>query len=250
MKSLRPGGLITMTDLTGTTAVVTGASRGFGRGIASALAAAGAQVVGVARTPSPDASVSAVTADAADADVVHDLMLKHRPSVLVLNAGAVPPLRPIDELTWTEFSRNWEVDTRHVFEWTRAVLSLPMAPGGIVVVMSSGAALGGSPVSGGYAGAKAAIRFISSYAAAETERRGLGLRFVTLLPQLTPATDLGAAGVAAYAARQGVDPVTFAARLAPVLTPEQVGRHVVALLDDPAPHRELAVSGRGAEPVG
>ena len=35
-------------DLSGTTAIVTGASRGFGRGIAVALHAAGAHVVGVA----------------------------------------------------------------------------------------------------------------------------------------------------------------------------------------------------------
>ena len=36
-------------ELAGATAVVTGASRGFGRGIATALSRAGAQVVGVAR---------------------------------------------------------------------------------------------------------------------------------------------------------------------------------------------------------
>ena len=36
-------------SLAGSTAIVTGASRGFGRGIAAALAAAGARVVGVAR---------------------------------------------------------------------------------------------------------------------------------------------------------------------------------------------------------
>ena len=35
--------------LSGTTALVTGASRGFGRGIATALAKAGANVIGVAR---------------------------------------------------------------------------------------------------------------------------------------------------------------------------------------------------------
>ncbi len=34
----------------GTTAIVTGASRGFGRAVAAALTAAGAHVVGVART--------------------------------------------------------------------------------------------------------------------------------------------------------------------------------------------------------
>jgi NADP-dependent 3-hydroxy acid dehydrogenase YdfG len=37
-------------ELTGTTAIVTGASRGFGRAIAAALSAAGADVVGVARS--------------------------------------------------------------------------------------------------------------------------------------------------------------------------------------------------------
>ena len=36
-------------DLTGTTALVTGASRGFGRAIATALSEAGAKVAGVAR---------------------------------------------------------------------------------------------------------------------------------------------------------------------------------------------------------
>src|SRR5260370_15380481 len=43
------GAHMTSRELSGTTAVVTGASRGFGRGIAIALSQAGVQVVGVAR---------------------------------------------------------------------------------------------------------------------------------------------------------------------------------------------------------
>ena len=66
-------------DLTGTTAIVTGATRGFGRGIAVALRAAGATVVGVARTASGLEQMSAelrdgfipVQADAADAAIAH-----------------------------------------------------------------------------------------------------------------------------------------------------------------------------------
>jgi 3-oxoacyl-[acyl-carrier protein] reductase len=38
-----------------------------------------------------------------------------------------------------------------------------LRPGSRVVVFSSGAALGGSPLSGGYAGAKATQRFIAAY---------------------------------------------------------------------------------------
>ena len=78
-----------------------------------------------------------------------------------------------------------------------------------MIALSSGAALAGSPLSRGYAGAKATIRFIAAYAASESDRGGLGIRFVSLLPDLTPVTDLGVAAVAAYAARQGVQVATF-----------------------------------------
>ncbi len=80
---------------------------------------------------------------------------------------------------------------QHVFHWTRETLLLPLAPGSVVIAFSSGAALAGSPLSGGYAGAKATIRFIASYAAAESQRGGFGVRFVSVLPGLTPATALG-----------------------------------------------------------
>jgi hypothetical protein len=54
-----------------------------------------------------------------------------------------------------------------------------------------------------------------------------------VLPQLTPATGLGAAAVAAYAARQGVDVATYLEGLGPALTPEQTGEAVVGLAADP-----------------
>ena len=104
--------------------------------------------------------------------------------------------------TWQTFSRNWEVDVAHVFHWTREALLTPLAPESTVITLSSGAALRGSPLSGGYAGAKAAIRWLTAYAAEESGRDKLGIKFVSLLPQLTPATALGAVFATAYAARQ------------------------------------------------
>jgi NAD(P)-dependent dehydrogenase (short-subunit alcohol dehydrogenase family) len=198
-------------ELTGTTALVTGASRGFGRGTGIALAKAGAQVVGVARDGAALLELRAelgdsfipVTADVADPVVAGALVDEYRPRVLVLNAGATPLPRPIQRHTWQTFSRNWDVDVQHVFHWVREAMLAPLAPGSTVITLSSGAALFGSPLSGGYAGAKAAIRFLTAYAADESTREELGIRFVSLLPQLTPATALGAVAAAAYSAREG-----------------------------------------------
>jgi hypothetical protein len=41
---------------------------------------------------------------------------------------------------------------QHAFHWIREALLLPLRPGSTVVAMSSGAAVAGSPLSGGYAG--------------------------------------------------------------------------------------------------
>ena len=181
------------------TAIVTGASRGFGRAIAAGLAATGAHVVGVARDAAAldevqrelGASFTPVVADVTDADLAARLIAEHRPGLLVLNAGATPHAATIQHQTWETFSANWQVDVRHVFEFVRAALLAPLEPGSVVVSVSSGAARQGSPMSGGYAGAKATVRFISGYAAAESDRNSLGIRFVSVLPTADPGHRAG-----------------------------------------------------------
>ncbi len=240
------------------TAVVTGASRGFGRAIAAALVAAGSHVVGIARDEQALRAVhdelgdgfTPLAADATDEALAQDVVRRHRPTLLVLNAGVAPHMAPVHEQTWETFSRNWHVDTRHVFTWTRAALREPLAPGSVVVAMSSGAALAGSPLSGGYASAKAAVRYIRGYAADESERAGLDIRFVTLLPQLTPAGGVGSVGVTGYAARQGVDRDTFIEGLQPILTADQVAKAVLDVAADTGSAPEYIVSGAGSRPVG
>jgi NAD(P)-dependent dehydrogenase (short-subunit alcohol dehydrogenase family) len=223
-------------ELAGATALVTGASRGFGRGIATALSKADAQVTGVARDHGPldelhaelGESFTPVSADATDPMVAGELIDRYHPTVLVLNAGATPLPRPIQHHTWQTFSRNWDTDVAHAFHWTREALLAPLEPGSTVVSISSGAAVFGSPLSGGYAGAKAAIRFLTAYAAEESRRQALGIRFISVLPQLTPATQLGAVFFAAYTARQG----TGAPAGGPALTPEQAGQAITDLVTE------------------
>jgi NADP-dependent 3-hydroxy acid dehydrogenase YdfG len=228
-------------QLSGTTALVTGASRGLGRGVAISLANAGASVVGIGRDRERLEDLRAelgdrftpVPADAADPVAASQLIDQYAPRLVVLAAGAAPPMRPLQHQTWASFSRNWEVDVQQVFNWTREALLRPLEPGSVVIAFSSGAAIAGSPLSGGYAGAKATIRQITSYAEEESQRNGLGIRFMSVLPQLTPETELGAMAVAGYAARAGQEVPDFVAGRGPSLTPAATGLAITSLATDP-----------------
>jgi NAD(P)-dependent dehydrogenase (short-subunit alcohol dehydrogenase family) len=164
----------------------------------------------------------------------------------VLVAGAMPVLGPLHELTWGQFETNWHVDAKMTFVWLRQALRLPLAHGSHIVVISSGAALQGSPVSGGYASAKRAQWFMADYAASEIERGGLGIRIHCVLPSLNPSTELGRAGIAAYARRAGVSDEEFARRFGPPLTPQIFGAAIVDLATSPDKWPQLAYRLSGA----
>src|SRR5436190_4033759 len=225
-----------MSDLSGRTTIVVGASRGIGHGIATAFAEAGAPVVAVSRTaaefPEPSngsGSIQVEVADAGAATAAATLIDRHEPQTIVLVAGAIPHMRPLQQQTWETFSVCWETDVRITFHWLREVLLKPLRPGSRVVVFSSGAALGGSPLSGGYAGAKSTQRFITGYAQGEAKRAGLDITFTTVLPRFAPETGVGRPAVQAYAALAGKPVEEFLKRLGPLLTPEIAGTAVVDL---------------------
>ncbi|MFC9324125.1 SDR family NAD(P)-dependent oxidoreductase [Kitasatospora sp. NPDC057015] len=231
-----------MSDLSGRTTIVVGASRGLGRGIATAFAEAGAPVIAVSRTatefPEPangSGTIRTELADAGDPSVAGRLLDDHEPQTLVLVAGANPHMRPLQQHTWETFSANWQSDVRITFHWLRETLLKPLHPGTRVIVLSSGAALAGSPLSGGYAGAKATQRFITAYAQEEADRAGLDITFTAVLPRMTPLTDLGRSAARAYAAYNGQTQEEYLQQMGPVLTPEIAGGALVELVrTDPA----------------
>ncbi len=226
-----------MSDLSGKTTVVVGASRGLGRGIATALAEAGAPVVAVGRTataftePANGAgTIESEIADARDATVAGSLLDRYEPQAVILVAGASPLMRPLQHQTWETFSVNWHTDVKIAFHWLREALLKPLRPGSTVVVVSSGAAVAGSPLSGGYAGAKATQRFITAYAQDEATRAGLGITFTAVLPRITPLTGLGRPAVRAYAARNGQSEADYLQQMGEPLTPEIAGAALVELV--------------------
>src|ERR1700731_5023432 len=117
----------------------------------------------------------AVTADAADPATGPRLIDEYRPRTVVLAAGAAPTMSPLHEQTWESFSQNWNADVAQAFHWIRHALRRPLAPGSSVIAISSGAAIKGSPLSGGDGGAKATGRVIADCAAIESERAALGI---------------------------------------------------------------------------
>jgi NAD(P)-dependent dehydrogenase (short-subunit alcohol dehydrogenase family) len=221
--------------------MVTGGSRGLGLGLVETLVAKGARVTVVARDADALDSVRArlgaatISADVTDATAAHRILSEVRPEILVLNAGMAPPMGPLDQMSWADFSAPWEHDVKAGLHWVQAALNLPLKFGSRVLVVSSGAAVNGSPMSGGYAGAKRMLWFIAGYANRVSEQKGLGIRFQAILPrQMVLGTGIGDAAAGAYAEAIGIEPEAFVARFGAPMPPKQFGEKVVAILDDPA----------------
>ncbi|MBS1862535.1 MAG: SDR family oxidoreductase [Actinobacteria bacterium] len=170
-------------------ALVIGAGSGIGAATALALSDDGFEVLG-----------SSSDRDATDPAQVEALFEEADPDLVVLAAGTRPRMATIDEQSWESFSAAWNVDVKIAFEVGRAAIERPLRPGSNVVIVASGAALGGSPKSGGYAGAKRMQMFMADYFQQLAASRELAIRFFALAPQLVAGTAIAAAAAAAYAA--------------------------------------------------
>jgi NAD(P)-dependent dehydrogenase (short-subunit alcohol dehydrogenase family) len=236
--------------------VVTGGSRGLGLGLVEALVAHGAHVTVVARDA--DAlgivrarlGVATISADVTDETAAHRILSQVRPDILVLNAGAKPRMGRLDQLSWADFAAPWETDVRGGLYWLQAALTLPLKRGSRVLVVSSGAAQNGSPLSGGYAGAKRTLWFMARYANNVSEQKDLGVRFQTIVPlQMVGDTGVGDEGAHAYARAIGIKRDEFLARFGAPMPPREFGEKIVSVLDDPKYTEGFAFGLKGATGV-
>jgi NAD(P)-dependent dehydrogenase (short-subunit alcohol dehydrogenase family) len=183
------------TLLDGRTVIVTGAARGVGKGIASALAERGASVLIVDR----DETALAATADqfrAAGRPVTPLLADLLEPGSaqrivaaateaygtvhgLVNNAIATNEPKPFQDITREDFDLVFDVGPRATFELMQAVYPVFLANGGgSIVNLGSGSGTIGLPRFGAYAAAKEAIRGMSKVAALEWGRHNIRVNVI------------------------------------------------------------------------
>jgi NAD(P)-dependent dehydrogenase (short-subunit alcohol dehydrogenase family) len=211
--------------------VVTGGSRGLGLGLVEALVAQGARVTVVARgaealeAVGSRLGVTTFSADVTDQAAASRILGTVRPDILVLNAGATPRMGRLDQMSWEDFSVAWNTDVKAGLYWLQAAL---------VLVGSSGAAVTGSQMSGGYGGSKLMLWFMAKYANGVSQERNLGIRFQAIVPrQMILGTGVGDAAANAYAGSMGITPEAFVARFGAPMPPRAFGDRVVSVLEDP-----------------
>ena len=226
--------------LTGRTAIVTGAGRGIGAAIATALDAAGARVALVARSRDQLEETArrlandplVVIADLGTPDGPHAAVAAAheafggRIDVLVNNAG-IGLRKESETLTVDELDEVWNVNVRSALLATTAVLPAMIAAGaGSIISISSISGLRGAPRRAVYAASKAALDGMTRSLAMEYGPRGIRANCVA--PGVVE-TEMWRANLAKPGVADAVLGVIPTRRLS---TPEEVADTVVFLASD------------------
>jgi len=200
-----------MSELTGKVAVVTGASKGIGAGIAKGLAAAGAVVVVnyasskegaervVAEIAGKGGKAIAVHGNVAEAKDVQRLFEETKKAfgsldVLVNNAG-VFEFSPLEAVTETEFHREFNINVLGTILATREALKYFGPAGGSVINLSSVAGVKAIPNSVVYSATKGAVNAITRVLANELGGRKIRVNAIAPGPVETEGVhELGILG--------------------------------------------------------
>jgi NAD(P)-dependent dehydrogenase (short-subunit alcohol dehydrogenase family) len=163
-----------MTTVTGgREALVTGASSGIGAATCQALREQGWYVVGVARRPSSEASVSLQLDVTRFDQLVAALRVVPELSLLVHSAGTIEPVGSLLDTDPVEWRRAIEVNLIGTYNVLRAGLTGGLAArGGRAIHITTGAASNAKPHWSAYAASKAGAEHLVRSAAADLGDNG------------------------------------------------------------------------------
>jgi 3-oxoacyl-[acyl-carrier protein] reductase len=232
-----------MSKLQGKVAVVTGASKGIGAGIAKALGAAGASVVvnyasdkagadkAVADIKAKGGQAIAVKGDVSKSADVKRLFEETRKAygkldVLVNNAG-VFKFAPLEQADEAEYQRQFGINVWGTLQATREALPLFGDQGGSVINISSIVSRMGIPGSSIYAATKGAVDTITLVLASELGPRKI--RVNSINPGMVESEGAHAAGVIGSDLQKNVE---ASAPLGRIGQPEDVAKVAVFLAGD------------------
>ena len=185
--------LATRVAFAGRRALVTGATRGIGRAIATQLASEGAQVLGVGRDPRLLASLREDTGcdtfevDLRDVDRLRTCVQSQPPIDLLVNNAGTVVLRPILDLTVEEFDDTMAVNVRAALILAQEVarhLIAEKRQGAIVNVSSTASSLGQMEHTA-YGASKAALDSLTRSLAVEFGPHGIRVNAVNPTVTLT-----------------------------------------------------------------
>lgn len=233
-----------MSKLNGKVAVVTGASKGIGAGIAKALAAEGAAVVVnyASSKAGADAVVDAITSAGGKAVAVQGDVSKEEDAkgliaaaidrfgqldVLVNNSG-VYAFSAIEDVNAEEYRRQFDVNVLGPLLTTKAAVP-HLKVGASVINISSNITSLLVPQSAIYSGTKGALDAVTGVLAKELAPRGI--RVNAILPGYTETEGTGAAGISGT---EFVDQIVAQTPLARAGTPEDIAKVAVFLASDDA----------------
>ena len=234
-----------MLQLKGRTALVTGASKGIGAGIARQLAAAGAAVVVnyasdrtgaeavVRQINDAQGRALAVQADVAKSEDVRRLFSESQQafgplSILVNNAGVYQPM-PLSEITEEEFHREFNTNVLGPLLVIREALQYFGPGGGSVINIGSGASQMHPPGYAIYAASKSALDAITGVLANELAPRKIRVNSVN--PGATLSEGTRAAGL--YGTESEFEKALVARTpLGRVGTPADIAKVVLFLASD------------------
>jgi NAD(P)-dependent dehydrogenase (short-subunit alcohol dehydrogenase family) len=171
------------------TAVVTGASRGFGRAIAIEMARAGFDVVATMRDPAAGVGLDeavrggsgTITVSRLDVTVPETIALPEGLRVLVNNAGTEAEYLPVEAVPMEHWRNVFETNLFGLIEVTRRAIPLMRAGGGGVICNITSASMAMSvPFYSVYRASKAAVQTMGETLRAEVGQ--FGIRVVEIMP--------------------------------------------------------------------